>query len=498
MPPVVARSTTPTGKPTMHDVQDRSWEFDRYERPATMDEALELLDHLGHAARVIAGGTDLLLEMQRKVRDVSYLVDLAAIPQLGDITATDGFIGLGPLVTHKDVVSSSVILDMGLPLAQASLEVGSAQLRNRATVAGNLITASPANDTISALLALDATVELRSVDGVRTMTLPDFYTGVRRTVMQPNEIMTAIRFRALTDLDSGVFAKVGLRSAQAISVVHGAVVLSHESGVISEARIALGSVAPTVVLAEAADRLVGKELSDPLIESTARSAASEVAPISDGRATAEYRTELVAVAVRRMLHSIKDRTERDQWPARVTTLSTAPSPNLRPALSAASGDPMTLAVNGKEVHGPVGLGVTLLDWIRDNATDSDAEPLTGTKEGCGEGECGACTVHMDGEAVLACLVPCTAAVGSTIVTIEGLASDLDRAIQEAFVNTGAVQCGFCTPGFVMAASSLVAEHDNLTAREARDGLSGNICRCTGYESIVTALTTPTLLHGGAS
>ena len=94
--------------------------------------------------------------------------------------------------------------------------------------------------------------------------------------------------------------------------------------------------------------------------------------------------------------------------------------------------------------------------------------------------------------------PYWSSVGSTIVTIEGLASDLDRAIQEAFVNTGAVQCGFCTPGFVMAASSLVAEHDNLTAREARDGLSGNICRCTGYESIVTALTTPTLLHGGAS
>jgi carbon-monoxide dehydrogenase medium subunit len=479
----------------MHEAQDRSWVYDRYERPATMEEALDLIDRHGQSARVIAGGTDLLLEMQRKVRDVSHLIDLAAIPALGDITKANGNIHLGPLVTHKDVVASAMIRDMALPLAQASLEVGSAQLRNRATVAGNLITASPANDTISALLALDATVELRSVRSVRTVALRDFYLGVRRTVMQSNEIMTSIRFQSLTDSDSGVFAKIGLRSAQAISVVHGAVVLTHESGVISNARIALGSVAPIVVLVDAADGLVGNELTDRLIESTARNAASEVTPISDGRATAGYRTEIVAVAVRRMLHSLKDRTERDHWPGRVTTLSAAQRVHPPPPLSAGPGDPMTLSINGNEVHGPVGLGVTLLDWIRDNSPDSDGQHLTGTKAGCGEGECGACTVHMDGEAVLACLVPCTAAVGTTIVTIEGLESERDRAIQEAFVDTGAVQCGFCTPGFVMAASSLVAEHDNLTAHEIRDGLSGNICRCTGYESIVTALTKPTLGHG---
>ena len=479
----------------MHEVQDRSWVFDRYERPATLDEALELLDQHGQSARIIAGGTDLLLEMQRKVRDVSHL---AAIPELGDITMADGVIRLGPMVTHKDVVSSAAIRDMGLPLAQASLEVGSAQLRNRATVAGNLITASPANDTISALLALDATVELRSVAGIRTVPLREFYTGVRSTVMQPNEIMTSVDFPALTDADSGVFAKVGLRSAQAISVVHGAVVLSSSSGVISHARIALGSVAPVVVLAEAAQSLVGSELTDHLIETTAINAASEVTPISDGRATADYRTELVAVTVRRMLRSLKERTERDHWPGRVTTLSTAGRQHDPPALSAGPGDQMTLSVNGNEVRGPVGMGVTLLDWIRENASDADRGPLTGTKEGCGEGECGACTVHMDGEAVLACLIPCTAAVGTTVVTIEGLESEQDRAIQQAFVDTGAVQCGFCTPGFVMAASSLVAEHGDLTAHEIRDGLSGNICRCTGYESIVTALTRPTLRHGGAS
>jgi xanthine dehydrogenase iron-sulfur cluster and FAD-binding subunit A len=479
----------------MHEVQDRAWAVDRYERPGSLDDALALVDQHKENARIIAGGTDLLLELQRKVRGVEMLIDLSAIPHLGDIGQNDGHITLGPLVTHKDVVASEIIVTAGLPLAQACLEVGSAQLRNRATVVGNVVTASPANDTISALLALNATVNLASVHGVRSIALQDFYTGVRRTVMAPNEIVTGISFPQLMAGSRGIFAKVGLRSAQAISVVHGAIAVSEANGTITDARIALGSVAPVVVLVDAAQMLVGKPLTAEVISACAEAAAAEVTPISDGRATAEYRSHMVRVAVSRMLGSLSDGTERSLWPRRVTTLDTGKSAVSPPAISIGQADTVQITINGAAVSGPGRCDTSLLDWIRENATGADGAALTGTKEGCAEGECGACTVHMDGKAVLACLVAAPAASGASITTIEGLDSDRDIAIQDAFVDLGAVQCGYCTPGFVMSASSLVAEHDHLAPHEIRDGLSGNICRCTGYESLVESLVRVTHSRG---
>jgi len=462
----------------MHDVQDRTWSVERFERPATTGEALALLDQHGGSARVIAGATDLLLEMQRKVRDVDVLIDLSAIPGLDGVQFDGDKVRLGPLTTHRQVVASPLVRANALPLAQASLEVGSAQLRNRATVAGNLITASPANDTISALLALAASVELTTVNGSRTVPLSDFYLGVRRTVMEPNELMTSITFPALSPTHSGLFAKVGLRSAQAISVVHAAIVLQRDGEIVTEARLALGSVAPTVVLVAAAQTLIGNPLSDESIERCAALAAAEVEPITDPRATAAYRKHMVLVVVARMLRALAANEQSSQWPERVITLSDGKDQIASTPLAVSHDDEIRVAINGLAVAGRGATRETLLDWIRANARSTSGDLLTGTKEGCAEGECGACTVHMDGQAVLACLVPAASADGHEITTIEGLNSAEDRQLQASFVACGAVQCGFC---------SLRSELDSINEDQIRDGLSGNICRCTGYESIVEAL-----------
>ena len=246
----------------------------------SLDEAAGLLAQHRERARVIAGGTDLIIDLERKLRpEVEILIDITRVPGLDGISLDeDGFIQLGPMVTHNQCVASKLIQEQAHSLAQACWEVGAPQIRNRATIAGNLITASPANDTITPLMALDSEVTLISVRGSRTIPLNEFYTGVRRTIMEADELLSSIRFRALESDERDMFIKLGLRKAQAISVVDIAVVLRLEEtpeGLrAKDARIALGSVSPTIVRSTAAEAVLdGELLDDGVIEKAATAAA---------------------------------------------------------------------------------------------------------------------------------------------------------------------------------------------------------------------------------
>src|SRR5512140_2480179 len=173
--------------------------WQEYIQPTSTAEVLEILKTRGSKARIVAGATDLILELERGVRkDIDTLIDVTRLPGLDRIELDeDGVIHLGALVSHNDCAASPLIRERAYPLARAAWEVGAPQIRNRGTVAGNLITASPANDTITPLVALGASVTLASVSGERRVALNDFYTGVRKTVMRPDEMLMEISFPAL-------------------------------------------------------------------------------------------------------------------------------------------------------------------------------------------------------------------------------------------------------------------------------------------------------------
>ncbi len=466
-----------------------------FQSVTSLDEALSVLAEKREQARIVAGATDLILELERGVRrGITTLVDISRVPGLTNITLdAEGAIHLGPLVTHNHCVDSKLIVERALPLAQACWEVGAPQIRNRATVAGNLITASPANDTITPLLALEAVVMLISTRGRRQVALRDFYTGVRRTVMQPDELLADIAFTALKPGEHGMFIKLALRRAQAISVVNAAVLVDfdHTNGAprasqpIARARIALGSVAPTIVRAAAAEAfLAGQLLTPETIQRAAELAVTAAQPISDVRGSAEYRRDMVGVVTTRALRQIVAGQERGRLPARPVLLwgSQAGRSEILPtAMVHAQAEPIITRINHQDYVLSGGNDKSLLRLLREDAH------LIGTKEGCAEGECGACTVFLDGAAVMSCMVPAPRAHGAEIITVEGLAAPGQlHPIQQAFVDEGAVQCGYCTPGFLMAGAKLLEECPEAGAGEMQQAITGNLCRCTGYYKILAA------------
>jgi carbon-monoxide dehydrogenase medium subunit len=320
--------------------------------------------------------------------------------------------------------------------------------------------------------------------------LADFHRGVRKIDLAPNEMVTGLRVRAMKPSERGIFVKLGLRRAQAISVVHLAIVVDLEGAVVRSASIALGSVAPTIVNATGAETfLVGKALNSDVIAEAARMVAAAPRPIDDLRGTARYRTEQLRVLTSRALQAIADNRQSEQWPADPVTLGGHGLRRTHPQLiDLGPVDTITALVNGQSITAAGAADRTLLDWLRDQAGPAGATSLTGTKEGCAEGECGACTVLLNGMAVMSCLVPAGRASGAEVVTIEGLGPDGRlHPLQQAFLDQGAVQCGFCIPGFLVSGASLLAERPRPTDAEIRTGLSGNLCRCTGYYRIIAAV-----------
>lgn len=468
-----------------------------YIQASTIDEVLKHLATFGSRARVIAGGTDLMLEMERGARKgIEVLVDATRIPGLSEIYLDDrDWIHIGPTATHNHCVASELIRQRAYPLARACWEVGSPQIRNRGTVAGNIITASPANDTITPLMALGAVVTLRSLVGDRQIPLAEFYTGVRRNVMRGDEFLVDIAFPALRAGQVGTFVKFALRKAQAISLVNLSVILTMTGETVSQAVVTLGAVAPTIIHAtEAEDYLVGKELTDETISAAANLAMGATRPINDIRGSARYRRTMTRVITNRALHSLKAGRDREGFPEAPVTLWGRMSENTpvpEGGIWHENGQTIDTIINGTAYSIKGCQSKSLLRMLREDVG------LIGTKEGCAEGECGACTVLLDGKAVMSCMVPAPRAHGAVIQTVEGLAGSEDlHPVQKAFVEEGAVQCGYCTPGFLISAAVLLEECPTPTKNQIEQAMTGNLCRCTGYYKIIHAVEKAARTGGG--
>jgi len=448
-----------------------------------LEELCNELDINPTGKKIIAGGTDLLLEMERRLRpDIHTLLDITRIQGLDRIWEdNEGFIHIGPLVTHNDIVHSELIRQKVYPLLQACWLIGSPQIRNAGTVAGNLITGSPANDTITPLMALNASLKLRSKYTERQISLKEFYKGVRKTIIQPNEVLVDIVFKSMAEDENGLYVKSALRRAQAISVVNACVIIKLNKGVVDKSIITMGAVAPTIIHAEKVENyLSGRIMDTRVIQKAADLVEEDINPISDIRGSDKYRIYVMKVILKKALEGILKGEVLNPVPENPILLVHDPIKPL--TIHHWDGKKIVTNINNQEITIEKGLNKNLLSLIREQVG------LTGTKEGCGEGECGACTVHLNGKAVMSCLVPAPRAHGSRIMTIEGLSDgDKHHPLQEAFVNYGAVQCGFCTPGFLMSADMLLSEQQTPDQDEIKQAITGNLCRCTGYYKIIQAI-----------
>ncbi len=280
-----------------------------YIAPASLDEIINILStHPG--AKIIAGGTDLLVQMRNRMIDPSLIVDMRHLP-FKDIKISDTHVIIGSRVTYTQIVNAEILQQHFPEFVLASQLVGGPPIRNLGTLGGNLVNASPAADTISPLLIYDAKVVIAGKNGQRRIPLSEFYIGYRQTQLNVGEIVQSIELPLPFTRTASHFIKYGKRRAQYIAALNVAVRISLSSkGLVETARIALGCVGPTVFLVKkASEVLEGKPIDEKIIAESAKAAQSSATPISDVRASAEYRSEIVAVLVRRALTHIVQKLE---------------------------------------------------------------------------------------------------------------------------------------------------------------------------------------------
>jgi len=271
----------------------------------SLNEALKALRKWKDQATLIAGGTNVIPNLRAKSIQPQVLIDISHLKNLSYVKEEKRRIRIGGLTPITELASSKIIRKVAPILSEAADQLGNPLVRNRATIAGNLVHASPAADTAVPLLALEATVILARDGKPRQIPMDQFFRGVNQTVLRVDEIIKEISFQKPNSDTRMSYNKLGRRNAMAISVVSIAVLLEEENGKCKKARISLGAVAPRPVRAYGVEEILeGKEVTEILIESCCEHIQREINPINDIRASAEYRRAMASVLLRRLIQEV--------------------------------------------------------------------------------------------------------------------------------------------------------------------------------------------------
>lgn len=283
----------------------------KYISPENKEEALKILKEEGVNACIVAGSTNILPDIKIKKLSPKILIDITAIEELKGIDKKKNKICIRPLTTIAELINSELILKESKVLIQAAEQFADPLVRNNATIGGNLVTASPAADMAVPLLTLDALIKIESVKQKREIKLKDFFLEPGKTVLHDDEMIVGIEFEQNDINKNGYFIKLGQRKAMAIAIAGLALNLEVKQNKIIQIRIAMGSVAPMPIrLIVVEEFLKDKEINNKLVEEAMDRVREEVEPISDIRASAEYRRYISGILFKRAFKKLTNLISR--------------------------------------------------------------------------------------------------------------------------------------------------------------------------------------------
>ena len=278
----------------------------QYFAPQKIEEALEILSKYGKEIKIIAGGTDLLIQYYDRLYEVGSWLDLENIKELKEIKIYQNQMIIGAMVTHAQLEKSQDIKKYYPVLSQAAADIGSPQIRNRGTIGGNIVNASPAGDLLSPLMAYDAQFRLLSTQGKKIVPVEEFFIGPKKTILEPAQLLTRIILPLPSERTCGCWIKIGKRKALIIATITLALVveMAEDNKTVNDVRTCLGSVAPTPIeIKEIREKMVDKKFSELDFNQLGQIVEDKISPIDDIRGTREYRKD---VAKEIMINALKE------------------------------------------------------------------------------------------------------------------------------------------------------------------------------------------------